>query len=76
MDNQCILAYISTIVCSRTFTIILIVAIETWDYIKDVVEPSERRRQLKGGKLLFEEVEVSEPHKNTVDAVWTHKMAK
>ena len=49
---------------------------QTWDYIKDVVEPTERRNRLKGGKLLFEEIETQETHKHVVDAVWTQKMAK
>ena len=49
---------------------------QTWDYIKDVVEPTEHRNRLKGGKLLFEEIETQETHKHVVDAVWTQKMAK
>lgn len=42
---------------------------QTWDYIKNVVEASERRRQLKGGRLLFEEITSSEPLSYAVNAV-------
>ena len=44
---------------------------QTWDYIKNVVEASERRSQLKGARLLFEDVKPQEPLINVVDAVWT-----
>ncbi len=49
---------------------------QTWDYIKNVVEASERRNQLKGSNLLFEAVKHEETPQNVVDAVWTHKRAK
>ena len=49
---------------------------QTWDYIKNVVEPSKRRQQLKGGNLLVEDITSQEPANNVVDAVWTHKKAK
>ena len=49
---------------------------QTWDYIKNVVEASERRNQLKGGNLLFEAVKPQESPKNVVDAVWTQEIAK
>ncbi|MCR5591674.1 MAG: site-specific integrase [Lachnospiraceae bacterium] len=42
---------------------------QTWEYIKNVVEASERRRQLKGGRLIFQEVTSQEPHKDAVNAV-------
>jgi hypothetical protein len=41
---------------------------QTWDYIKNVVEASERRNQLKGGNLLFEAVKHPESPNNVVDA--------
>ena len=49
---------------------------QTWDYIKNVVEASERRKQLKGGNLLLKDITPLEPAKNVVDAVWTQEMAK
>ncbi len=49
---------------------------QTWDYIKNVVDASERRSQLKGGRLIFEEVKPQEPLNNVVDAVWTQRKAK
>ena len=49
---------------------------QTWDYIKNVVEASERRSQLKGGNLLLEAVKPQESLNNVVDAVWTQKIAK
>lgn len=42
---------------------------QTWDYIKNVVEASERRRQLKGGRLIFQEIKSQEPHEYAVNAV-------
>ncbi len=42
---------------------------QTWDYIKNVVEASERRSQLKGGRLIFEEIKPLETHKYAVNAV-------
>ncbi len=42
---------------------------QTWDYIKNVVEASERRNQLKGARLIFEEARSQEPHKFAVNAV-------
>ena len=42
---------------------------QTWDYIKNVVEASERRNQLKGARLLFEEVKYQEPYASAINAV-------
>ena len=42
---------------------------QTWDYIKNVVEASERRRQLKGGRLIFDEVSPRKPHNHVINAV-------
>lgn len=42
---------------------------QTWGYIKNVVEASERRVQLKGARLLFEDVKSQEEHKYDVNAV-------
>nr|MCR5686660.1 tyrosine-type recombinase/integrase [Lachnospiraceae bacterium] len=42
---------------------------QTWDYIKNVVEASERRQQLKGGHLIYEDVKSCEPHKIALNAV-------
>ena len=41
---------------------------QTWDYIKNVVEASERRNQLKGGHLIYEDVKSCEPHNIAVNA--------
>ncbi len=41
---------------------------QTWDYIKNVVEASERRRQLKGGRIIFPEVTSQELHEYAVNA--------
>ncbi len=49
---------------------------QTWDYIKNVVEASERRNQLKGGHLIFPDAKSRKPRKNVVDAAWTQKEAK
>ncbi len=49
---------------------------QTWEYIKNVVEASERRKQLKGGGLMIEGFTTSEAPNNIVDAVWTQKSAK
>lgn len=49
---------------------------QTWEYINNVVEASERRQQLKGGNLLLEDITPQEPANNVVDAVWTQEMAK
>ncbi len=42
---------------------------QTWDYIKNVVEASERRKQLKGGRLIFPEITSQEPYEYAVNAV-------
>ena len=42
---------------------------QTWDYIKNVVEASERRQQLKGARLIFEEIKSQDPHKCAVNAL-------
>ena len=49
---------------------------QTWDYIKNVVESSERRSQLKGYGLLVKNPNPQKPRKYVVDAVWTQKSAK
>ncbi|MDO4509287.1 MAG: site-specific integrase [Lachnospiraceae bacterium] len=49
---------------------------QTWDYIKDVAEASERRSQLKGSGLLYEVPKPFNIANSTVDAVWTQKVAK
>ncbi len=49
---------------------------QTWDYIKNVVESSERRSQLKGGGLFLKDPNPQKPRKHVVDAVWTQKSAK
>ncbi|MCR5474988.1 MAG: site-specific integrase [Lachnospiraceae bacterium] len=44
---------------------------QTWDYIKNIVEASERRRQLKGGRLIFDEVKpqkLKKTHKQGINA--------
>nr|MCR4728768.1 tyrosine-type recombinase/integrase [Lachnospiraceae bacterium] len=42
---------------------------QTWDYIKNVVEASERRNQLRGAQLIFEEAKPQESQKFAVNAV-------
>ena len=49
---------------------------QTWDYIKDVAEASERRSQLKGSGLLLEAPKQPESPNFAVDALWTQKIAK
>ena len=49
---------------------------QTWDYIKNVVDATERRNQLKGGNLLFATVKPLEEPNNVVDADWTQVIAK
>jgi len=41
---------------------------QTWDYIKNVVEASERRQQLKGARLIFEDIKSQDQHKYAVNA--------
>ena len=48
---------------------------QTWDYIKNVVEASERRSQLKGSGLLLEAPKQPESPNFAVDALWTQKEA-
>lgn len=48
---------------------------QTWDYIKDVTEASERRSQLKGSGLLLDATKQLEQHNFDVDALWTQKKA-
>lgn len=42
---------------------------QTWDYIKNVVEASERRGQLKGARLLFEDIKSQDSLKNAINAL-------
>ncbi len=42
---------------------------QTWDYIRNVVDASERRNQLKGAQLLFEEAKSQKPQLLAVNAV-------
>lgn len=42
---------------------------QTWDYIKNVVEASERRGQLKGARLIFEDIKSQDPLKNAINAI-------
>lgn len=42
---------------------------QTWDYIKDVAEASERRSKLKGAGLLYELPKVQNELNSVVDAV-------
>ena len=48
---------------------------QTWDYIKDVAEASERRSQLKGAGLLHELPKAQNEPNMAVDALWTQKEA-
>ena len=48
---------------------------QTWDYIKDVSEASERRSQLKGAGLLHELPKAQNEPNMAVDALWTQKEA-
>ena len=48
---------------------------QTWDYIKDVAEASERRSQLKGAGLLHELPKAQNESNIAVDALWTQKEA-